>query len=88
VIILDVLEDLVWEIQLPVDVAGIRIVGVRTDGEVLLVLPLEDALALRRVVAPLLDLLHQSPGLTLVGITGSLGSGNPTVRAREEVKAR
>src|SRR5687768_9226132 len=32
-IILDILEDLVWEVQLPVDVAGIRIVGVRTDRE-------------------------------------------------------
>ena len=39
-IILDVLEDLVRKVQLPVDVAGIRIVGVRTDGELLLVLPL------------------------------------------------
>jgi hypothetical protein len=86
-IILDVLEDLVREVQLPVHVAGIRIVGVRTDREVLLVLPLEDALTPGRVVVPLLDLLDQSPGLALVGITGSLGSGNPTVRAREKIKA-
>src|SRR5215207_4214707 len=53
VIILDVLEDLVREVQLPVDVAGVRIVGVRADGELLLVLPLEDALALGRVIEPL-----------------------------------
>jgi hypothetical protein len=39
-VILDVLEDLVREVQLPVHVAGIRIVGIRTDREVLLVLPL------------------------------------------------
>src|SRR5215207_3222886 len=84
-IILDVLEDLVWEVQLPVYVAGIRIVGVRADREVLLVLPLEDALALGRVVAPLLNLLDESPSLALVGITGFLGSGNPTVRAREKI---
>jgi hypothetical protein len=87
-IILYVLEDLVWEVQLPVHVARIRIVGVRTDGEVLLVLPLENALAPGRVVVPLLDLLDESPSLVFVGITGSLGSGNPTVRAREKIKAR
>jgi hypothetical protein len=87
-IILDVLEDLVREVQLPVHIAGIRIVGVRTDREVLLVLPLEDALTPGRVVVPLLDLLHESTGIALVGITGSLGSGNPTVRAREKIKAR
>jgi hypothetical protein len=87
-VILYVLEDLVREVQLPVHVAGIRIVGVRTDREVLLVLPLEDALALGRVVVPLLDLLDESPSLALVRITGSLGSGNPTVRAREKIKAR
>jgi hypothetical protein len=87
-IILDVFEDLVREVQLPVHVAGIRIIEVRTDGELLLALPLEDALAPGRVVIPLLDLLDQSPSLALVGITGSLGSGNPTVRAREKIKAR
>src|SRR5829696_7237512 len=40
VIILDVLEDLVREVQLPVHVAGILIIGVRADWELLLVLPL------------------------------------------------
>src|SRR5215207_10055394 len=39
VIILDVLEDLVREVQLPVHVAGILIIGVRADWELLLVLP-------------------------------------------------
>jgi hypothetical protein len=87
-VILDVLEDLVREVQLPVDVAGIRIVGVRTDREVLLVLPLEDALALGRVVVPLLDLLDESPSLALVGITGPLSSGYSIVRACEKIKAR
>jgi hypothetical protein len=87
-IFLDVLEDLVREVQLPVDVAGIRVVGVRTDGELLLVLPLEDALALGWVVVPLLDLLDESPSLALVGITGPLSSGYSIVRAREKIKAR
>ena len=87
-VILDILKDFVREVQLPVYVAGIRIVRVRTDGELLLVLPLEDALTPGRVVVPLLDLLDESPSLALVGITGSLGSGNPTVRAREKMKSR
>src|SRR5215208_918236 len=67
-VILDVLEDLVREVQLPVYVAGIRVVGVRTDREVLLFLPLEDALALGRVVASLLNLLHESSSLIFVGV--------------------
>src|SRR5215208_4028416 len=67
-IVLDVLEDLVREVQLPVYVAGVGVVGVGADGELLLLLPLEDALAPWRIVAPLLDLLNEGPGLGLVGV--------------------
>jgi hypothetical protein len=56
-------------VELVVDVAGIRVVRVWADSEVLLLLPLEDALAPRRVVAPLLDLLDQHTCLLLVEIS-------------------
>ncbi len=39
-ILLDVLEDLIREVKLPVYVAGIWIIRVRADGELLLLLPL------------------------------------------------
>ena len=46
-VLLDVLVDFVGELQLVVDVAGVRVVGVRADWEVLLLLPLENPLAAR-----------------------------------------
>src|SRR5215217_5925977 len=65
-ILLDVLEDLVGQLQLPVGVAGVRILRVGADGELLLLLPLKDALALGRVVTARHHLLHQRAGLGLV----------------------
>src|SRR5829696_9072025 len=67
-VLLNVLKDFVRQIQLLVDVARVRIVGVRADRKVLLLLPLKDALALGRIVAPLLDLLHERSGLVLVSV--------------------
>jgi len=39
-LVLDVLQDLIQEVQLPVYIAGVRIVGAGTAGEGLLVVPL------------------------------------------------
>jgi hypothetical protein len=67
-IFLDVLIHLIRECKLVVDVAGIGVVGVWADREVLLSLPLEDALAPWRVVASILDLLVQRACLVLVSV--------------------
>jgi hypothetical protein len=67
-VLLDVLVDFVGELQLVVDVAGVRVVGVRADWEVLLLLPLENPLAARWIITPLLDLLSQRAGLVIIGV--------------------
>src|SRR5215217_5616511 len=67
-VFLDILIHLIRECKLVVDVAGVRVVGVWADGEVLLSLPLEDTLAARRVVAPLLDLLDEGASLMFIGV--------------------
>jgi hypothetical protein len=43
---------------------------------------------LRAPLSERFTLFENGCSLALVGITGSLGSGNPTVRAREKIKAR
>src|SRR5215211_8724892 len=62
-VLLDALVDLVREPQFVVDVACVRVVGVRADREVLLALVLEELLAPRRAVALFLYLLYQCPYL-------------------------
>ena len=62
-VLLDILEGPIREVELCIDVAGVGIVWARADWGLLLLLPFEDALALGRVVALLLDLLHERPGL-------------------------
>src|SRR5439155_14905073 len=64
VVLGNVFVDLVRELQVLVDVAGIRVVRVGTDGELLLLLPLQDALPLGRAVIAPLDL--QAEGLRLL----------------------
>src|ERR1051325_2591317 len=61
-VLLDIREDLLGQLELLVEVAGVRVVRVRADRELLLRLPLHDPLALRRVVVPLDDLLDQRRG--------------------------
>jgi hypothetical protein len=75
--LLDILVDPIGERQLVVDGAGVRVTGVRADQEVLLLLPLEDALAPRRVVTPLLNLQGQRASLVLVGVAVL---GEPTLQ--------
>src|SRR3712207_7456668 len=49
-------------------VAGVRVVGVRADREVLLLLVFEDLVPLGRAVALLLDLLDERLYLPLLGV--------------------
>ncbi len=67
-VLLDILVELVREGEFIVDVAGVRVAGSRADLEILLLLPPQDLLAPGWVVAPLLDLLHQSAGPVLVEV--------------------
>jgi hypothetical protein len=67
-VLLNVLVDLVGEGEFVVNIAGIRVIRVRTYLEILLLLPLKDAIAPRRVVALLLDLLHEGACLVLIGV--------------------
>src|SRR4051812_18878395 len=62
VVLLDVLVDALGEGQVAVDVAGIWIIGIRDDREVLLALPLQDALPARRVVVSAGNLTHHRTG--------------------------
>jgi hypothetical protein len=65
VVVRNILVDAVRELQILVYVARIRIIGVRTDGKVLLLLPFQDTFAPRRVIVTPLHLMTQGPGFLL-----------------------
>src|SRR4051794_37651971 len=68
VVLLDLLVHAIRELKVPIDVAAVGIVAIGADRELLLPLPLQDLLALRGVVAPLLHLVHERPGLFLAKV--------------------
>ena len=67
-VLLNILQDLLRHIELDVNIAGVRVIGVRADLEILLGLPLQDLIAVGWVVAFLTNLLDHRPDLALVGV--------------------
>jgi hypothetical protein len=49
-ILFDVTIDRVWELEIAIEIAAVRIFGMRQYGELLFSLPLQDAFAARRIV--------------------------------------
>src|SRR5260370_39170620 len=82
--VFDVIVDAFWEAQLAIDVAGLRVVRVRTDREVLPRLPVENALALRRIVVVRLHLTHQAAHVFLGVFRLPREHGKHLVLAQEE----
>src|SRR5205814_3251215 len=83
--LLDVCEHLLRQVELPVGVAGIGVVRVGADRELLLRLPLQDAAAGGRIVAARLDALHERLRFSVIAAGALEQPGDDLVPVEEAV---